>query len=90
MLTLQYNEPVFILMLRGRVGCLRQPYDFIIVCICWNNKSVLLTLLMQGTNMKTLPVIWAFIAQTSQFVTYEEIKHRYILWISDWDITKCV
>ena len=25
MLTLQYNEPVFILMLRGRVGCLRQP-----------------------------------------------------------------
>jgi len=25
MLTLRYNEPVFILMLRGRVGCLRQP-----------------------------------------------------------------
>jgi len=25
MLTLQYNEPVFILILRGRVGCLRQP-----------------------------------------------------------------
>jgi len=24
MLTLRYNEPVFILMLRGRVGCLRQ------------------------------------------------------------------
>ena len=23
MLTLRYNEPVFILMLRGRVGCLR-------------------------------------------------------------------
>jgi len=22
---LRYNEPVFILMLRGRVGCLRQP-----------------------------------------------------------------
>jgi len=27
MLTLRYNEPVFILMLRGRVGCLRQPTD---------------------------------------------------------------
>ena len=25
MLKLRYNEPVFILMLRGRVGCLRQP-----------------------------------------------------------------
>ena len=25
MLTLRYNEPMFILMLRGRVGCLRQP-----------------------------------------------------------------
>ena len=25
MLTLRYNEPVFILMLRGRGGCLRQP-----------------------------------------------------------------
>ena len=25
MLTLQYNEPAFILKLRGRVGCLRQP-----------------------------------------------------------------
>ena len=25
MLTLRYNEPVFILTLRGRVGCLRQP-----------------------------------------------------------------
>ena len=24
MLTLRYNEPMFILMLRGRVGCLRQ------------------------------------------------------------------
>ena len=27
MLTLRYNEPVFILMLRGRVGCLRQGVD---------------------------------------------------------------
>ena len=27
MLTFRYNEPVFILMLRGRVGCLRQPTD---------------------------------------------------------------
>jgi len=25
MLTLRYNEPVFIHMLRARVGCLRQP-----------------------------------------------------------------
>ena len=25
MLTLRYNEPVFILMLRGRMGCLGQP-----------------------------------------------------------------
>jgi len=26
MLTLRYNEPVFILMLRGRVGCLWAVY----------------------------------------------------------------
>ena len=32
MLTLRYNEPVFILMLRGRVGCLRQ---WIMLYLVW-------------------------------------------------------
>ena len=32
MLTLRYNEPVFILMLRGRVGCLRQSVNNTQIC----------------------------------------------------------
>ena len=38
MLTLRYNEPVFILMLRGRVGCLRQWHDKADACL--HSKSV--------------------------------------------------
>ena len=40
MLTLRYNEPVFILMLRGRVGCLRNNHYFVFS----QNGGILLTL----------------------------------------------
>ena len=47
MLTWRYNEPVFILMLRGRVGCLRQPTKM------YGNKSIrsLASVCLSGTKL---------------------------------------